>query len=171
MVLEIIKKRRSVRDFRNDAVEEKYILEIIKAGQYAPTANNNRAIEFIVVKDAKLKQEIYEVAQPHQNFVKQAPVLIVPISNTQKTNLSIPDLSLASENMFLQATALGLGSIWKNFYPPVAEKIKEILDIPSHYHLVNAIAIGYPVSMPSPYEEQHFSTDKIYYEKYKNKRE
>ena len=151
-----------MRNYQSDPIEDTVVHEIIKAGQFAPTANNNRAVEFIVVQDPETKEKIYQVAEPHQDFVKAAPILIIPISDTTKTNLPIPDLSLASQNMFLQATALGLWTVWKNFYPPVAEKVKDILHIPDRYHLVNAIVLGKPKKMPSPYTDAAFDPTKIH---------
>lgn len=51
MILKEILSRRSIREYKPDAVPNELILEIIKAGQFAPTAVNNRSVEFIVVRD------------------------------------------------------------------------------------------------------------------------
>jgi nitroreductase len=125
VVTKEILNRRSVRDHKPEAVPQKHIVEIIKVGQFAPTAGNNRAIEF-VVKDQETKDKIFDILG--QEFVKTAPVLIIPASDTARTNCPIQDLSVASENMFLQATALGLGTVWKSLKPErkEPEKNKEI---------------------------------------------
>lgn len=131
MIIKEILNRRSAREYKPKAVSQEYIIEIIKAGQFAPTASNNRAVEFIVIEKQETKNNIFEIIG--QEFVKEAPVLIVPVSNTAETNCPIQDLSVASENMFLQATALGLGTVWKNLQPEGSEKIKKILGIPEQY--------------------------------------
>ena len=166
MVLDIIKNRRSVRKFKPDMISNEFIVEIIKAAQFAPTAMNNQAIEFLVIKDQNLKDQIYDISEPKQEFVKTAPVIIVPFTNTQKTNLAAHDLSLASENIFLQAAALGLGSVWKNFYPPIAKKVQAILNIPDNYTLVNIIPIGIPETDPQAYSNTDFNPNRIHYEKF-----
>ncbi len=141
MIIKEILNRRSVREYKDKEVSDGHIAEIIKAGQFAPTARHNQAVEFMVIKNQKTKDAVFEIVG--QEFVKMAPVLIVPASDTTKsTNLAIQDLSLASENMFLQATALGLGTVWKNIRPEWEEKVKKLLGIPEKYKIINIIPIG-----------------------------
>ena len=49
-MLEIIKKRRSIRKFREEEVSDKNLDEILKAGLFAPSSKNKKPVEFIVVK-------------------------------------------------------------------------------------------------------------------------
>ncbi len=161
MIIKEILNRRSVREYKDKEVSDKYITEIIKAGQFAPTARNNRAVEFIVVKNQKTKNAIFEIVG--QEFVKTAVALIVPASDTTKsTNLAIQDLSLASENMFLQATALGLGTVWKNIRPEWEEEVKKLLGIPEKYKVINIIPLGYPKEKPIFHSDKDFDAKKIH---------
>lgn len=164
MIIKEILNRRSVREYRSDAVSKKYIIEIIKSGQFAPSAKHNKAIEFVVVKKQETKDKIFEIAG--QEFVKKAPVLIIPVSDTTKTNCPIEDLSVASENMFLQATTLGLGTVWKALKPEwkEAEKIKKLLGIPEQYTAINIIPVGYPKNKPEPHSDKDFDDKKIHEE-------
>lgn len=115
MMLKAIKDRRSVREYKSNPVSDEDILEIIKAGQFAPSAKNNRAIEFIVVKSQITKNKLCEIMG--QEFIKKAPVLIIPLANPKKSAAPIQDLSVASENIFLQAASTSLGTVWKNVWP------------------------------------------------------
>lgn len=166
MIIKEILNRRSVREYKNKAVPEKYITEIIKAGQFAPTARHNQAVEFIVVKNQKIKDEIFEIVG--QEFVKTAQVLIIPVTDTAKTNCPVQDLSVASENMFLQATALGLGTVWKALKPEFneEEKIKKLLGIPTRYKTINIVPVGYPKEKPAPHTDKDFVEEKIHQEKW-----
>jgi nitroreductase len=174
MIIKEIRNRRSVREYQSKEVPDELITEVIKAGQFAPTARNNRAIEYVVVKDEKTKKDIFNLVG--QEFVKQAPVLIIPISDTEKIEapvetaikLSMHDLAAASENIFLQATALGLGTVWKNLKVETGEieKIKNMLDIPKRYTLINIIPLGYPETMPEPKTDEDFDLKKIHQEKW-----
>lgn len=101
MVLEEIKNRRSVRKYKVDQVKNEDLLEIIKAAQFAPTSRGNRAVEFIVIRDQATKEELYKLAEPRQDFLKQAPVLIIPVIDSEKSRLPQIDLALATENIFL----------------------------------------------------------------------
>ena len=164
MVLKEILSRRSVREFRNDAVAEGDLLEIIRAGEFAPTARNTRAVEFIVVKNQETKDKIFEIVG--QEYVKIAPVLIIPIVDETKSVCPVEDLSVASENMFLQATALGLGSVWKNIGKECQISIKNILNIPDTHLVINIIPIGYPTVNPAAHPNADFSEAKIHKEKW-----
>jgi nitroreductase len=162
MIIKEILNRRSVRGYKPDPVSDENINEIIKAGQFAPTAKNNKAVDFVIVKDQKIKEEIFAVCG--QDFVKEAPVLIIPVSDTAKTPCPVQDLSVASENMFLQAAALGLGTVWKNLKGELneAEKIRNILKIPSQYMIINIIPVGYPKDNPQPHNPAEFDVNKIH---------
>ncbi len=164
MVIEVIKNRRSVRNYKSNEIPEEYINEIIKAGQFAPSACNNRAVEFIVIKDQKIKNNIFKIVG--QRFIKEAPVLIIPATDTTKTNFPIEDLSVASENMLLQATALGLGTVWKAVSGIWEEKIKELLGVPQEYKIINVIPLGRPKEKIFPHSEADFNPHKIHKEKW-----
>lgn len=166
MIIKEILNRRSVRGYKPETVLQEYIIEIIKAGQFAPTAHDNRAIEFIVIKNQEVKDKIFEIVG--QKFVKEAPVLIIPATDTTKTNCPVQDLSVASENMFLQATALGIGTVWnalKTEYPE-EEKIKKLFGIPEQYKVINIIPVGYPKNKPEPHTDKDFDDKRIHEEKW-----
>ncbi|MFA5392489.1 MAG: nitroreductase family protein [Candidatus Paceibacterota bacterium] len=166
MIIKEILNRRSVRDYQEKDVSKEDIAEIIKAGQFAPIASNNRAIEFIVIRDQQTKDKIFEIVG--QEFVKEAPVLIISVSDTTQTNCPVQDLAVASENMFLQATALGLGTVWKNLEAEYEkeEKIKRILGIPEQFKAVNIIPVGYPKEKSIPHTDEDFNAQKIHQEKW-----
>lgn len=164
MIIKEILNRRAVRSYKADPVPEEYITEIIKAGQFAPTAKNNRAVEFVVVREQKIKEEIFAICG--QEFVKEANVLIIPASDTEKSVLPVQDLAVASENMFLQAAALNLGSVWKNLSPEWSEAIKKLLGIPERYKVVNIVPFGFPKENPAPHQEGDFDEKKIHKDKW-----
>ena len=143
-----------------------YITEIIKAGQFAPSARHNQAVEFIAIKNQKTKGKIFEIVG--QEFIKEAPVLIIPVTDITKTNCPIQDLSVASENIFLQATALGLGTVWKALKSEFneTEKVKKLLGIPKQYTAINIIPLGFPKDKPESHTEKDFDAKKIHEEKW-----
>jgi len=164
MVLKEIINRRSVREFKAEEVPEKLIEELIKAAQFAPTSRNNRATEFIVIRNSETKNKLFEIVG--QEFVKNAPVLIVVVTDATKTNQPFQDLSLASQNIFLQATALGLGTVWKNVREEWKNSIIQLLGIPSNYTLVNIIPVGFPKAKSQPHTDSDFNKKRIHEEKW-----
>ncbi len=164
MVIEAIQKHRSMRMYKTDAVSEDVVNEIIKAGQFAPTAHGTGAVEFVVITDVKMKKDIFDIVG--QDYVTEAPVLIMPVA-TDATVLPVQDISVATQNMLLQATDLGLGSVWKHVVPEWAGKIKEMLSIPEGYHVINMVPIGLP-NDPDVIEhaDDDFKIEKIHREKW-----
>ncbi len=164
MIKEII-SRRSVRSYKSTPVKEKDTIEIIRAAQFSPSGRHSRAWEFIIVNDKKEKDEIYNLIG--QEFIKEAPILIVPTVDTKKTNLGMQDLAIASENIFLQAAQLGLGTVWKNLDAEWASKVKKILNIPDYFLVINIIPLGYPKEIVSPHtEKDDFESSKIHWGKW-----
>ncbi|MDD5145692.1 MAG: nitroreductase family protein [Candidatus Pacebacteria bacterium] len=164
MIIKEIQNRRSVRSFKENPVSEDQILEIIKAGQFAPSAKGNHKIEFIVVKNQETKNKICDVLG--QEFVKEAQVLIVPVVGKNNSVLPVQDLSVASENMLLQVDALGLGSVWKNVREELRGEVGKILNLPEDHLLINMLPVGVPAEKPSPHTEIDFSKEKIHFEKW-----
>lgn len=50
-LLRAIKGRRSVRFFKDQAVEQDKIDKIIQAGRYTPTSSNNQGVSYVVIQD------------------------------------------------------------------------------------------------------------------------
>lgn len=158
---ETIFKRRSIRAFRDEEVEEEKLLKVLKDANQAPSAGNLQARDFIVVKDKETKKDIARAALD-QDFIGQAPVVIVVCANTMRSAAkygrrgaelySILDAALAAQNLMLSCTEEGLGSCYVGaFYE---EQIKKLLGIPETLHPIGIIPIGYP-------DEEPYITDRV----------
>lgn len=145
---EVVKQRKSVREFSDKAVEKKLLEKIIDAGRVAATARNEQPWEFIVTSEKKILEEICNMC-PNGPFVKDAPHLIAVFSKNTKYYLE--DCSAATENMLLAIEALGLGGCWvagdKKDY---VEKVRNIFNVPDGYKLVSMISVGYPKKPQGP---------------------
>jgi nitroreductase len=164
MIIKEIVKRRSIRNFKSDAVDDSKIMEIIKAAQFAPTGMNNRAIEFIVVKDKNIKEGLFKIAG--QGFLTDAPVLIIPIINGEKSITPIQDISIASANMMLQITSLGLGTVWKHLQEQWVLDVRKLLSIPANFVLINILPIGYPEKDQPEHSEGEFNKGVIHNDRF-----
>ncbi|MBC7333800.1 MAG: nitroreductase family protein [Actinobacteria bacterium] len=154
LVFEIIKKRRSVRKFKNIPVEDEKILKLIEAARLAPSATNRQPWRFIVVKSKELLLEISSSALGIINtWAKSAPLLIVCcavkkslLTHYMGERLSripyhIMDVAIAAEHIVLEAEELGLSSCWIGWFSE--KKIRKILDIPPGWKIVAILAVGY----------------------------
>lgn len=166
MLLPAIKARRSCRSFKPDPVPDNLVQELLKAAFFAPTARHMRAVECIVVTDQKTRQAIADALTP-QEFVAQSPVIIVPVADTKAASKPREDLTLATANIWLQATHLQLGCVWKHVHDGEEQaKLRAALGIPAHYLVINVLPIGYPVEMPPPHLDAECDPKKIHREKF-----
>ena len=53
-IIDIIKSRRSVREFMDRPVEDDLIANILDAGRWAPSGLNNQPWRFVVVRDREI---------------------------------------------------------------------------------------------------------------------
>ena len=75
-VLEAIKGRRSIRQYKDQPIPEEALSTVLEAARLAPSAGNRQEYKFVVVKDEKLRQDLVPACN-NQSFVGQAPVVIV----------------------------------------------------------------------------------------------
>ncbi len=147
MVLEVIKKRKSIRSYLEKQIPRNVLLEILEAARKAPSASNRQPWKFIVVQDNKLKQQLMKASR-NQRFVGEAPIVIAGcatnISHIMPNSVhSFPvDLSIALDHITLQAVDLGLGTCWIGAFDQ--ERVKEILHIPKNVRVVCLMTLGYP---------------------------
>ncbi|RLI72654.1 nitroreductase family protein [Archaeoglobales archaeon] len=154
--LRIIYERVSIRKFKNDEIPDKILMEILKAGNAAPSAGNLQARDFIVIKDKDIKLRLAE-ASLNQMFIAQAPVVIVVCANYPRSMrvykergrlYAEQDATAAVENMLLAIHALGLGAVWVGaFYE---SEVSRILEIPEYARPIAIIPVGYPAEKPGP---------------------
>lgn len=148
---EAIKKRRSVRRFKSDPVDDKIIQRIIELGNMAPSAGNLQPRDFIIVTN---KDQRFALAQAalNQTFIYDAPVVVTVCVNYDRAAsygsrgrdlYCIQDSAAAVENMLLAAVDFGLASCWVGAFNE--KKVSQVLDLPSQVRPVALLPIGYPL--------------------------
>ncbi|MDO4182520.1 MAG: nitroreductase family protein [Coriobacteriia bacterium] len=163
--MEAILQRASIREFTAEPVEDKKIESILKAGMAAPTAGNQRPWEFYVVT-APTALERLGSATKYSGPAGKAPLCIVPCfknKGMRHGDYVVQDMSACIENMLIEATHLGLGSLWMGIAPKEGrmEIIRNILTIPGHLSPFALVAIGYAAEKPA--DERVFEQDRIHY--------
>jgi nitroreductase len=146
-ILDIAKKRYSVRSYLEKEVERDKLVQILEAGRIAPSAVNYQPIHLVVITDQKEKEKVAE-AYPRDWF-KKAPVIIIACGdhskswkrNDGKDHCDI-DVAIAIDHMTLAATDLGLGTCWVCAFD--AKRCHEILELPEHLEVVALLPLGYP---------------------------
>ena len=60
-VMELLRSRRSVREFRNKPIERELIEQVIEGARFAPSAHNVQSTEFIVIQDKAVLSQIVQL--------------------------------------------------------------------------------------------------------------
>ncbi len=168
-ILKTIKQRRSVRSFKNKRVDADKINRLMEAARWAPSAGNLQDWFFVIVKSQETKEKLARAAF-NQSFVSQAPVVIVSCADLSRISsrygergrdlYSIQDTALATHNIWLSATEMGLGAVWVGAFSE--KEVSEILELPSHLRPVALLPLGYPDQHPSaPSRRQKQEISKI----------
>ena len=157
-VLDIAKKRYSVRTYEDKPVEKEKLDKILASAHVAPTAANLQPVKLLVVQD---KERLKSIAKAGNIY--NAPLAIIvcadhskawkrPFDNKQTTDI---DATILTDHMMLQATELGLGTVWVCFFKP--DIIKREFSLPDNLEPVNILVIGYGNETPAD-PERHSAT-------------
>jgi len=141
-VLEILKTRRSIREYADKPIAKELLEEIADAARFAPTARNVQPWEFIVITEPAVLKKLSELAE-NGRFLAEAAACIAVFC--QETKYYLEDGCAATCYILLAAASLGIGSCWiagdkKPYCPAVAQ----LLNVPVAYKLVSLVALGYP---------------------------
>ncbi|MDD1748787.1 MAG: nitroreductase family protein [Methanothrix sp.] len=151
-LMDVVRARRSIRNFLERPVEEEKLLAVLEAGRLAPSARNMQDWRFIVVRDKAARQRLAEAARDQQ-FVAQAPVVIAACGTSDLVmTCGQPaytiDVAIAVDHMTLAAASLHLGTCWIGAFHE--DKVKEILGVPQEIRIVALLPLGYPAEQPFP---------------------
>jgi len=159
MTLEIIKNRRSTRKFKSTPIPKEKVHALLEAAMLAPSACNTRPWRFIVITCRETLTKLVEV-HPWAYMLNMAPLAIVMVAlpatqDGMKDDIAKgfypQDCGAATENILLQAEAMGLGTCWCGVYPkPMLPAVREVLQIPAEEQPFNIIAIGEKDEWPEP---------------------
>ena len=154
-VIDIIRKRQSVRKYQDRPVEEEKLQLILEAARLAPSSSNSQPWHFIAVKDKELKAKLLHAVPMGvaaiNKFIEEAPVVIVgcvtpsffqKVSSIFGRENHFIDVSIAMEHMVLVAEELGLGTCWIGWFDE--GKVKKLLNVPRGAKVVAMLSLGYP---------------------------
>ena len=152
-----IMTRTSVRSYLDKPVEDSKIDTLLHAAMAAPTAMNTQPWHFVVIKDRATLDKIAEVT-PNARMAAEAPLAIVVCGNMTNEHADVvrmfwaQDLSAATENLLLQAHAMGLGAVWTGTYPDQqrCDAVSSLLSLPDNLIPLCTVVIGYPKGEQTP---------------------
>lgn len=162
-VVETIMTRRSVRQYKPQAVEREKMQTIVECGINAPNAMNKQPWEVRVVDNADYINgvtELYKKANPKaaedpafKNMFRNAPTVVF-IGHDTESESSPFDCGLLAENMMISAWSMGIGSYClgspaRFMKTPEAAEYLQKLGFSEGYELLYCIGFGYPDEAPA----------------------
>jgi nitroreductase len=148
-LLEGIYTRRSVRQFTAQPVEREHLLEIIKAGTWAPSGLNNQPWRFVIVQGKAVRDNLAKLTKYHF-VIEAAPACVAVFIDKSVMYHGVKDhqaMGACIQNMLLAAHALGLGAVWLGEILKNAEGVRTLLGVPGDLELMAVVALGHPASM------------------------
>ena len=173
-ILDLIKSRRSVRQYKDEEVSEEMLKKIKEMLPFIPTGCNSHALHFSIVEkksvmdvirkrvtDLLIKTLSYKAISPLMNkfsrykdallagedvIFRGAPHLIV-VSSPITAPCATVDPIIALSYIELYAQHLGLGTCWCGFAEVCIKmfpELCEMLELPSGYKPVYAMLLGVP---------------------------
>jgi nitroreductase len=179
-VMEAIRKRKSIRAYKNTPVDDNTLGAVLEAARLAPSWGNSQTWRFIVVKDELIKDKLIETSLRAGNrgfdACRQAPITLVACAETNKAGCRdgqgvtdkegywfMFDVALAMQNLVLAAESLGLSTVYIGAFD--AKKAGEILAVPEGFCVVAVTPLGYPDEEPEARPRKELS-EIIFYDRF-----
>ncbi len=153
--LDLIIGRRTIRQFKPDAVPGVLLKDLVNAARLAPSASNRQPLEFLVVSDPAICKEVF----PHLKWAayiapagnprpgQEPTAYVIVLVNSQVRDKGYEwDAGAAIENMIITAWSKGVGSCW--LLSIDREAIRSVVGIPESYRIDSVLALGYPAEEP-----------------------
>jgi nitroreductase len=162
-LIEVIKKRRSIRNYSEKHLDWEIISDILDAGRYAPSSGNTQDWRFIVIRNEDKIKEIAKICS--QDWIGKSKALIIICSDLHKVKrmyeekgelFSIQNTSAAIQNILLRAYDLGVGSCWVGDFNE--KELVELLKIKSTAKPYAVITLGYPKEKSKSAERDDLDT-------------
>ena len=148
--IEIAKRRYACRTYKADKVEKEKLNLILEAAQVAPTGANRQPQKLIVVQEKEGLAKIAKAAD-----IYNAPLAIIVCGDHTRAwkrpydgkKLTDIDTSIVTDHMMLQATELGLGTVWVCYFKP--DVLRKEFSIPENLEPEHILVIGYSDEEPA----------------------
>lgn len=145
-MLEIIKSRRSIRQYTPEGVDDKTIDLIIEMGTWAPSGLNNQPWRFVVVKNTETLRDLSQQTS-YSHILRNAPVALAVFLDKAASYDRVKDIQAIGaciQNILLAAHSLGLGGVWLGEILKNRTKVETLLGVPDTMELMAVVCLGHP---------------------------
>lgn len=164
--IELLKSHRSIRKFKDQALPEGTLEELIRAGQSAATSNQVQAYSIIRVTNPENREKLAELAGG-QPWIKACSEFLVFCADmkrateaaeragadvvrgmTEQLLVASIDAALMAQNVVVAAESEDLGICYIGGLRNNPEQVSELLKLPENVFPVFGLCLGYPDHNP-----------------------
>ena len=159
--IKLMKAHKSVRRFKEQALPQEDLTEILTAAQMASSWKNFQSYSVIVVRSQEKKDTLYELVP--QEAIRQSAVFLLFVGDLNRAEkgarlhtdsfqpqgvesllISSVDAALAGQNALLAAESLGYGGVIIGLVRYKSEEVAELFNLPDYTYPVFGMALGVP---------------------------
>jgi len=164
---DLLMKRRSARNFKDQEIPENVIEQLLDAANNAPSGGNIQPLSIILVQEAEARKELAKMVGD-QPWVKNAPLSMIfcidfnrlkkwaSMSDTEYKGekalhsflIAYADLMCSAQNVVILAESHALGSVYIGTILDAIDPAREYFSIPKYVLPMMVLTIGYPKSVP-----------------------
>ena len=173
-LMEIMRNRRSVRNYTGEQIPEEKLEAILQAGLLYFSGKGIYPCEMVLVKDPEMLSKMADCKSGSGKLLRDAYAAVAVLGDGDKSDTIIEDSSIMMTQMLLMADSLGVGGVWLQYRlrksvdgRDADEALREVLGYPENVHIEAVLCMG----MPESHADAHDLPDVkkstiIHYEKY-----
>ncbi|MGX7418803.1 oxygen-insensitive NADPH nitroreductase [Carnobacterium gallinarum] len=164
--IDTILNHRSIRKFKDTALEKEQIELLVQAAQHTSSSNFLQNYSIIGITDQKKKAQLAKIG--NQPYIAESGHLFVMVADLHRNEaiakefekdtsvlqsadrylVAHTDAVLAAQTILIAAESMGLGGVFLGSLLNNAAEVISILELPTHTFPVLGIAVGYPDQEP-----------------------
>lgn len=172
-MIELLRNRRSVRQYVDKAIEPEKIELLKEAVLRSPSSRNFDPWEFVFVDDREMLGKLAACKSHGAAFLAQAALGVVVCGDTDASDVWVEDCSIASILLQMVAQSLDLGSCWIQIrnrqhdeQTGSTEYIQDLLGFPARFEVESIIALGYPAEQREPVAYEALKHSKVHFNRF-----
>ncbi|MBW7899270.1 Oxygen-insensitive NAD(P)H nitroreductase [Candidatus Brocadiaceae bacterium B188] len=167
-MIELLRKRRSIRVYEDRKIEPEKIEILKEALLRSPSSRNRNPWEFIFVDKKELLKELSKSKEHGSEFLEDAALGIIVCGDEKQSDVWIEDCSIASILVQTVAQSMDMGSCWIQIRNRMHNKntsseayIQDLFNIPKNMKVESVISIGYPAEKKAGVPKEKLQLNKI----------
>lgn len=167
-MLNILRKRRSIRKYKNETIEKLIIEQLKEAALRSPSSRGINPWRFLFITDKVMLEDLSRAKEQGSGFLRGAGLGVAVCADENESDVWIEDCSIASIILQLTGLSLGLGSCWiqirnrmRRDSQASEDFVRSVLHLSDNMRVESIISFGYPDEDKSPIPASQLEYSKI----------